>query len=239
MPDASLPRIAILCGYSDDPSPRDHLPHSYAEAVVAAGGAPFLVPCLGSREALLRVLNGAEGLLITGGVDVDPFCYGAEPARALGALSPERDRLDEVAIAYALARPELPVLGICRGIQSLNAFAGGTLVQDIPTEVEGAIKHAQSAPTSHATHSVEVVSGSRLEGILGKRSWRVNSFHHQAVRDVAAGFEVAATAPDGVIEAIERRDAAFCLGLQCHPEHLVGLDEGARKLFAQFVAAAR
>ena len=154
------PLIAILCSLSDSDggahSPRDSAVHAYADGVLRAGGAPLLVPCGGDEAAVVRVLEMAQGLIITGGVDMDPARFGQAPRRELGSVSPERDALDEIAVRFVLARPELPVLGICRGIQALNVFAGGTLIQDIPSQVPGALKHSQQAPGWHGTHEVLV-----------------------------------------------------------------------------------
>lgn len=234
-----LPRIAVLCGLESDGGGRDNAPHAYSDAVAAGGGAPLLVPCMADSDAVLSVLEGCQGLLVTGGVDVDPARYGAEPHRALGQISPERDRLDEVAIAWAMGRPELPILGICRGIQALNAFCGGTLVQDIPSEVSGALKHSQQAPRWYGTHTLDLEPATLLAEVLGPEALRVNSFHHQAVGETAPGWRVSARAADGVVEAIEDPSGAFRVGLQCHPEHMIHHEPRLLRLFGRFVAEAK
>jgi putative glutamine amidotransferase len=234
-----LPRIAVLCGLEGDGGGRDQAPHAYSEAVAAGGGAPLLVPCMADEEQLRSVLDVCQGLLITGGVDVDPQCYGNEPHRALGQISPERDRLDEVAVAWAMSDPGLPVLGICRGIQSLNAFCGGTLIQDIPSEVTGALKHGQQAPRWHGTHTLTVESGTLLAEIVGTEPLLVNTFHHQAVREAAPGWSISARAADGVVEAIEDRAGTFRVGVQCHPEHMIRHEPRLLRLFERFIAEAK
>lgn len=234
-----LPRIAVLCGLDGDGGGRDQAPHAYSEAVAAGGGAPLLVPCMGDEDAIRSVLEACQGLLITGGVDVDPVRYGREPQRALGQISPERDRLDEVTIAWAMAQPGLPILGICRGIQALNAFCGGSLIQDIPTEVSGALKHAQQAPRWHGTHELMVEPGTLLAEVVGSEPLRVNSFHHQAVDVTAPGWVVSARAADGVVEAIEDRSGLFCVGVQCHPEHMIAHEPRLLRLFERFVEEAK
>lgn len=233
------PRIAILCGLESDGAGRDYAPHAYSKAVAACGGAPLLVPCLEDEEQIRSVLQVCQGLLVTGGVDVDPARYGAEPHRALGQVSPERDRLDEAAIAWAMSRPELPILGICRGIQALNVFCGGTLIQDIASEVAGAVKHSQQAPRWHGTHTLLVEPGSLLADVVGKEPIRVNTFHHQAVGETAPGWLVSARATDGVVEAIEDRSGAFRMGVQCHPEHMIDHEPRLLRLFERFVGQAK
>lgn len=236
------PRIGILCNLSDHDggahSPRDLVVHAYSRAVVAAGGAPFLIPCLDDADTLGAVLEAARGLVISGGSDVDPRQYGQEPRRKLGAVSPQRDALDRIVLAWALERPDFPVLGICRGIQALNVFAGGSLIQDIPTAVTDALKHSQQAPGWHGTHGLDITRDTLPARLLGEGSVVVNSYHHQAVSEPAPGFRAVARAADGVIEAIERDGARFCLGVQFHPELMAARDPRMARLFEGFVEAA-
>jgi putative glutamine amidotransferase len=142
-------------------------------------------------------------------------------------------------VEFALERPDLPLLAICRGIQSVNVFAGGTLHQDIKAEVRGALQHSQSAPRWHGSHAIEIDKASRLGELLGAESCRVNSFHHQAVRDVAPGWRVTATAADGVVEAMEHSEGAFRVAVQFHPEWMADQDPLMSTIFAGFTAAAR
>ena len=236
------PLIAILCGLSDPEGPsgsaRDSVPHAYARCVHRAGGAPLLVPAGLDAEAVTAVLDAAAGVIITGGVDVDPACFGQDPRRELGAVSPERDALDRAVVGHVMTRPELPVLGVCRGLQALNVFAGGTLVQDIPSQISGALKHSQQAPGWYGTHAIHVVAGTILAETVGAETLAVNSFHHQAVLDVAGGFVVAARSADGVVEALERTDARYCVGVQFHPELMAGKCDALRRLFERLVSEA-
>lgn len=236
------PPIAILCNLSDPDagahSPRDSVVHAYSRAVLAAGGAPFLLPCIDDVEAVHAVLETARGVIISGGCDVDPHHYGAEPRPQLGTVSPQRDNLDRIVVEWALERPAFPVLGICRGIQALNVFAGGSLIQDIPTTIKNAIKHNQQAPGWHGTHLVDIASDSHLAGMWGDDPPAVNSYHHQAVGETAPGFRSVARAADGVIEAIERDDARFCLGVQFHPELMASCEPRMARLFEGLVEAA-
>lgn len=237
------PLIGLLCNLTDPEggahSPRDTAVHAYVEAVLAAGGAPLLLPCVDAPEAIREALAVVRGLLITGGPDVDPAHFGQQPRRELGGVSPERDALDRAVVQYALERPELPVLGICRGIQALNVFAGGSLTQDIPAQVPGAIKHSQEAPGWHGTHVITIAGDSQLAATVGPEPLAVNSYHHQAVAVLASGFRAVAHSADGVVEAIEREGARFCLGVQFHPEIMSEREERAARLFRRLVAEAR
>jgi putative glutamine amidotransferase len=246
------PMIVIVCnveGYADsDRSPalgaegwayKQGIGSLYAEAVWEAGGVPTLLPCLGEAEMVAEMLGRADGLLITGGADVAPLDYGAEPSPHLGGANPVRDATDRAAVAYAEANPDLPVLGICRGIQSYNAYAGGTLIQDIPSEVKGAIQHSQKSPSTLGTHTLHIVEPeSKTAAILGPSPIAVNSFHHQAVATPAPGMLVTARASDRVVEAMERPGHKWCVLVQWHPEHMFRRDERQRELFEGFVAAA-
>jgi putative glutamine amidotransferase len=237
------PFIAILANLwrpdGGEFSHRDVVNRPYTEAVYAAGGLPCGVPCLDDEEAIHALLSRADGLLITGGEDVSPDLFGQAPHRHLGGVAPWRDTLDRHAVAYALQHPVLPVLGICRGIQSLAVFAGGTLVQDIPSQVEGSIQHSQKAPGYHGIHELTVAEGSVLAGIVGGTRAMSNSFHHQAVAEVPTGFSAIAWTCDGVIEAMSRDAARFCLGVQFHPELMVSHHPPMAAIFRQFVEAAR
>ncbi len=235
------PLIAILCNLSradsGEFSARDTINRPYTEAVYAAGGLPFGLPCLDDEAAVRDLLGRADGLLITGGEDVSPDLFGQDPHPQLGGVAPWRDTLDRIAVAYALERPELPVLGICRGIQSLAVFAGGTLIQDVPSQVPGAIQHSQKAPGHHGSHAVRVEARSLLADLVGELAM-TNSFHHQAVAEVPPGFRASAWTSDGVIEAIARDGARFCLGVQFHPELMVNHSPAMAAIFSRFVEAA-
>lgn len=217
---------------------RDAIPRAYALAVHAAGGTPFLLPCLEDHAAVERLLTLADGLLITGGADVSPTEFGQQPLGQLGGVDPLRDFVDQIAVRYALQHPALPVLGICRGIQSLAVFAGGTLLQDVPSQVPGAIQHGQKAPGWHGSHELTIEPGSLLAQACGRTKALVNSFHHQAVDAVPEGFRVTARTADGVVEALERAETPFCLGVQFHPELMAPRHPFIAAIFRHFVAAA-
>jgi len=224
---------------SVDEEDRVQVPSGYAAAVEAAGGIPVVLPVLAPEKAG-EVLAHLQGLLLSGGVDVDPSHYGEDPLPGLGRVTPERDAF-ELALAREALALGVPVLGVCRGVQVLNVAAGGTLYQDLGSQMGNVLKHRQEAPRWHESHSVRLDPGSRLAAILGVPEVRVNSFHHQAVREVAGGLRAVAWAPDGVIEAVEATgtDHRFALGVQWHPEEMWRRHPLHLKPFAALVEAAR
>ena len=211
------------------------LNRQYVSALKAAGADVVLLPA--GLEAAGSVLNRLDGVLFPGGLDVDPSYYGESPRPALGRVNADLDAL-ETPLAAAAVERGLPVLGICRGHQLVNVALGGTLYQDIAADGLSSFDHW--APLEKGrdflAHTISVEAGSRLREIVGAESVEVNSFHHQAVRDVAAGLRVNAVSPDGVIEGLESSDGRI-LTLQCHPESLAGT-VWARAVFEAFVAAA-
>lgn len=233
------PIIGITCGHEQSDRRDAWFGYTAAIRVVAdAGGVPVLIPYPYDEEKLAVAVGAVDGLLLQGGVDVDPHLYGEEPLPGMGSFDPEIDALDVTAARLALER-DIPVLGLCRGAQVLNVAAGGTLYQDIPSQVPGALKHAQKAPRWAASHAVRLEADSRLAEILGATELRVNSYHHQSVKDVAPGFRAVATAPDGIIEAVESAAHRFAMGVQWHPELMVEREPRYAALFRAFIEAAR
>jgi putative glutamine amidotransferase len=210
----------------------------YVRAVEAAGGRPVLL-APGRAEDVAAHLEAVDGLLLTGGSDVAPDLYGQEAHPKLGRVVRERDEF-ELALCREALRRDLPVLAICRGQQVLNVAAGGTLVQDIPSQVEGAAEHnPQGVERWALAHEVAVTAGTRLHEVLGRETVRVNSFHHQSVERVGDGLVVSARAVgDGVVEGIEAPGRRFVVGVQWHPEAYWDREGGTPALFAAFVAAA-
>jgi putative glutamine amidotransferase len=214
---------------------------AYVRSVALAGGAPLLVPLELGEAAWRRIYRCLDGLLLPGGGDVNPSYYGEEPHPRLGQVDDALDQA-ELLLARWVLTDRLPLLAICRGIQLLNVAAGGTLYQDLPTQVPEALPHACNAPTyprEYRAHAVNAEPGSRVARALGATACMANSRHHQAVKDVAPGFAVTARAPDGVIEAIERVDVPFIVGVQWHPESLMVADPQMLALFEAFVAACQ
>lgn len=212
---------------------------AYVQALTAAGAAPVLIPPGLDDQALRAICGRLDGLLLTGGADVDPALYGEERQPFCQEPEPERDRLELAMVARAL-EDDLPVLGICRGMQTLNVALGGDLYQDIEAQEPGKMRHALSdLPRDHRAHEVTLEPGSRLAKIVGAERVAVNSLHHQAVRRVGNGARVVAWATDGVAEGMEAPEHRFVVAVQYHPEELAPTDEASRRLFAAFVAACR
>jgi putative glutamine amidotransferase len=207
---------------------------NYCAAVVRAGGLPVLLPHETAQAG--AYLDGLDGLVVTGGAfDVDPALFGANECHDTVTLKTRRTDF-ELALTRAALERDLPLLGICGGQQLLNVALGGTLIQHIPDEVEGALAHEQPNPRNQPGHGVAVTPGSLLHRVCGHRALEVNSAHHQAAKAVGPGVVVNAVAPDGVIEGIELPAHPFCLGVQWHPEFAVS--GGDEAIFEAFIAAA-
>ena len=202
---------------------------TYPEAIRRAGAIPLVIPPM-DLSALEPLLDGLWGLCLSGGPDLDPSCYGAEPHPQLGPTEPPLDAF-EIALLRAAEARDMPVLAICRGLQVLNVARGGTLVQDLPTQRPSEIDHRQGLSGATPTHDV-TLEDSLTAGCLGLRETRVNSFHHQAVDRLGAGLRAVGWAPDGVIEAVEATDRAFTVGVQWHAESMIRSPEQDRLLAA-------
>jgi putative glutamine amidotransferase len=211
---------------------------AYPNWVERAGGLPLLLPNL-SPELAGPALDELDGVLLTGGKDVHPFVYGAEPERHLGITDPQRDRFEMPLIREALAR-RLPLLAICRGLQALNAATGGTLRQDLAHDKDATVQHRMEVVGENTPHhTVEIEPDSLLHRLLGATRVAVNSFHHQAADRLGDGLRVSARTLDGTIEALEGATGHFVLAVQWHPEVMPPDDLVSRALFEGFVAACR
>jgi putative glutamine amidotransferase len=207
-------------------------------AVQQAGGIAFIFPPVASRTALLKILQRFDGLLISGGnFDIHPSYYGEKPISALGIIKQGRTEFELELIDLALNQ-DLPLLGICGGAQAINVALGGSLYQDISTQLPSAGKHEQGS-SENGGHSVEIHSGTRLRRIVHKHALDVNTSHHQAIKEAGEGLVVNATANDGLIEGIESPNHRFVLGVQWHPEVLTGKDLYQRRIFSSFVSASK
>jgi putative glutamine amidotransferase len=211
----------------------------YLDPVIWAGGLPVMIPTFSPPEVLGEYLTRLDGILLPGSAsDIDPARYGEVPHPRLGRMVPDRDGLDFALLEHS-DRTGLPVLGICFGAQSLNVFRGGTLIQDIPSLVAGPVFHDDHGePQQAARHPVRIGDGSRLARLAGSEVVEVNSFHHQSVGLVGANLRPAATASDGVIEAIEDVNGRFVVGVQWHPERGFREDAFAQALFTEFIQEA-
>lgn len=202
----------------------------YCDQIVRAGGVPMVLPPVDDAEVLINMLEGIDGLVLTGGADYNPLWYGEQPEKELHTINSTRD-LPELLLTRLAFNRQIPILGICRGVQTMAIALGGNLVQDLKMP----LKHSQDAPRSEATHSVTITEDSTLYGLYGQETF-VNSFHHQAVKDCGSHLHVVATAPDGVIEAVESTEQKALMGVQWHPEWMG--DEGL-KLFEWLTQRSR
>lgn len=207
------------------------------EAVVAFGGVPFVLPNI-IGDGIDSIVEKLDGLLLTGGGDIDPTLFGEEPFEGLGSITPERDAF-EIAIIEKMLALDKPIFGICRGAQILNIAVGGDMYQDIYSQMENKLlQHDQKAPRWHASHYVQVTKNSLLHEITQSEEFKVNSFHHQANRMVPTGFEVSAVSSDGIVEAFESKSHQFVLGVQWHPECLLlKNDMISTSIFRAFIEA--
>ena len=214
----------------------------YYEAVAAAGAAPVLIPLLDDVDALRATYEACAGIMIPGGVDMDPGTYGEAPHERLGRVDPARDRVELELTRWAI-EDRKPLLGLCRGLQVINVATGGTLYQDLDAQLEGAIRH-DYFPTfgfdrDYVSHDVAVAPASRLRSLVDIDQLPVNSMHHQGVKRLGAGLVACAHAADGLVEAVESTNGHWMVGVQWHPEVFDADDPHTRELFRGFVHAAR
>jgi putative glutamine amidotransferase len=213
----------------------------YYLAAASAGAVPVLIPLLDDLETLREIFDHLDGLLIPGGVDLDPRRYGELPHAKLGRLDPARDAV-ELQLATWAIEDRKPLLGLCRGLQVLNVACGGTLFQDLEAQMPAAIKHDyfpnHGYERSYLAHEVRLSPGSRLREVMSLDQIAVNSMHHQGIKTLGLGLRASAVAPDGVVEAAELDDDSFVVGVQWHPEVFEATEPHTRQLFGAFIDAA-
>lgn len=232
------PIIGILANLTDlelqpSPSERAFVSNAYIEAVLKSGGIPIVIPVNKDKEVIRKQIELIDGLILSGGVDVDPVLYNEEPSTEIEYYHPDIDVFDLIAINIAIELNK-PILGICRGAQVLNVSQGGSLYQDISHIKESYIKHSQSTKSYIGSHSVKIKKDSKISDIFGSELL-VNSFHHQSVKELGKKLHPIAYSKDGVIEAIEMEDKKFVIGLQWHPELMINHDENMLTLFKEFI----
>ena len=209
----------------------------YMDGISQAGGIAVIFPFSSEEKELEQLVDMFDGFLFTGGHDVTPELYGEAPMPGLIESCAKRDRMETTILRKAIAEDK-PVLGICRGIQLINAALGGTLYQDLPTQHPSDVEHHQTPPYDKHAHFVRINAGSPLYKCLGKEQLSVNSYHHQAVKNPAPGLLAMAVSPDGLVEALYKPDQRFLWAVQWHPEFSFRSDANSRKIFKAFVDAA-
>ena len=211
----------------------------YLEAIEAAGGLPLVLPLVNDALKLRLLLEKVEGLLVTGsGSDLAPELYGERQRFKFRRMSRQRSSL-ELGIAKLAYRSGVPTLGICGGMQSMNVALGGTLIQDISSQIPTSISHQPSFPATKPAHIIEVMPQTLMRRIAGRATLEVNSSHHQSVKKLPRQLVISALSPDGVIEAIESSSHPFYLGVQWHPECLYSKDPIQKRLFQALVKASK
>lgn len=216
---------------------RSYVNEDYVKSVIKNGGIPYIIPMNSDESVVKEQISHVDALILSGGHDVTPRFYGEEPHKSLGGVLPERDIFDFNLIKYAMEK-DIPVLGVCRGYQIMNVYFGGSLYQDVGLKKDTYVKHNQVNFPTMTSHSVDLVDGSKLKELFKEDTIMVNSFHHQIVNKVAEGFLASAISKDGVVEAIEKKDHKFMLGVQWHPEMLHQTEEKMNLLFATLIKSA-
>ena len=219
--------------------PTSFLRARYTQAIEDAGGIPFILPLMPDVGAWRRIISQVDGLLITGsGADLAPENYGQKQRYKFKCMSTERTTL-ELGVSRVAHKADVPMLGICGGMQSIAVALGGTLFQDINSQIKNSIPHQPICSATKMTHSIQIEARSLLRRIAGKATIQVNSSHHQSVKNVPSCLRTTAVAPDGIIEAIEAPDKHFLLGVQWHPEFLYERHSIQKKLFRALIKAAQ
>lgn len=208
---------------------------SYINAIIRSGGVPIIIPVNTDENNIKEQVKLCDGILITGGIDINPLLYKEEPSKEMGSFNPDIDEFDMIAINLAM-KNETPILGICRGIQVINVALGGTLYQDLSLKEGCYIKHMQESKKYVGTHSIKIVENSILHDILGTDTI-VNSYHHQCIKEVGKNLEPIAYSKDGIIEAIQMKDKKFVVGVEWHPELMIDYDEKMLNIFKKFINA--
>ena len=233
------PVIGLTGSFRDEEWTAQHyLNDSYLDTIRHFGGIPLFIPVKASDEEAAYLVNQCDGLLLTGGDDLNPALFGEEILNDTVQIAAQRDR-DEFRILDLAVKMGIPVFGICRGIQVMNVYFGGTLYQDIPAQIPSEVAHRMEKPYHRTSHLCMLVPGSPLYELAGKDVIGVNSHHHQAVKDPAPGFEVMGCSEDGLVEAIYDPSKRLCWGVQWHPERIWDIEDTSAALFRTFVESCR
>lgn len=234
---SARPLIGLTLGHDSERPAVLRIRQTYPRAVLGAGGVPVLIPPMDDVDALHQLFRTLHGIIFPGGLDVHPRYFGeGDRVHETTTVDEELDTL-ELRLAEWSVADGLPTLGICRGHQLLNVAMGGTLIQDLPSEGYAQVQHKHEGQRTDLTHDLRVDDGSRLAALLGVPSCQVNSFHHQAIRELGPGLTPVAWSPDGIVEGFEGTDHPWLLSVQFHPEELVGFHEPSQRLFKGLIEA--
>lgn len=233
------PVIALTGSYEQtEETERVFLNYEYFHAIRSFGGIPLLIPTKGTEEEYAWLLDQCDGLLLTGGNDLDPALFGETVWNDTVKIAVERDQSEWILCRLAVER-ELPILGICRGIQVMNVYFGGSLYQDLPTQYPTEVAHSMEKPYNRTAHDCLLEPNSPLRNLLQQETIAVNSHHHQAVKAAAPGFQVMGRCSDGVIEAVWDPSVSFRWGIQWHPERIWDQEESSARVFEAFLSACK
>lgn len=227
--------IGLIPLYDDERTSYWMLP-GYMKMIEELGGFPVMLPLTTDQKELSQVLYICDGIIFTGGQDIEPALYHTRKSDECGSCCKERDKMEAYLFERAMFQDK-PVLGICRGIQLMNVMLGGTLYQDLKKEHPSMVEHHMQAPYDRPVHIVNVIEHTMLADLIGAGYYPVNSYHHQAIRDIAQTAEVMAVSEDGLIEAISVPGQRFAVGVQWHPELIYTKDEKSKKLIQAFIGA--
>ena len=233
-----LPKIGITMRLESERQ-RFYLGRDYSEAVENFGAIPVHIGLIPKENFIYNILEDLDGILLPGSDnDIDPLIFGEEPIPQLGRVVPLKDKTDLLVLKKA-EKLKLPILAICYGMQALNVFRGGTLFQDIETQIKNCVKHSQGFPLDRNSHSLEVTKESRLARLITKKDVKINSHHHQSIKEVGNNLKISGKAKDGVVECIEdKRKDRFVLGVQWHPELSWKTDKFSENIFKEFIKEA-
>lgn len=237
------PFIGITCDYMMSEKEislgqeRYFVSKDFIDAVIDSGGVPVIIPILNSEEDMLRIMDTLDGIILSGGFDVNPIFYGEEPTKHVGFTYTPRD-LCELFIVKAAIEKDMPILGVSRGQQIMTVSFGGKLYQDISENSEAYVNHFQRASITDIGHYVNLIPGTRLHKIFDNEKVLVNSFHHQAVKEVPKNFVISAMSSDGIIEAIEHKSKPI-MAVQWHPEIMIRKHPVMLKIFEEFIKCCK